>query len=92
MIKEKDIKQLVEHMPHYLPLFGIFSFGLTAFSFFSYDRSFQAASAIAVAVAYVAWGVIHHYLHKDLHLSVVIEYLVVALLGLVIVFSLVFQA
>ena len=63
-----------------------------AFALFSYDRGFQIAVSIAVALAYVAWGVMHHHLHRDLHLSVFIEYLIVASLGLVIVFSLIFRS
>ena len=66
--------------------------GLIGFWYFGYDRMFQMAVAVALAVSYVVWGVVHHYIHKDLYLSVVIEYIVVATLGLVLVFSLVFRS
>lgn len=49
-------------------------------------------TAIAVAVAYVTWGIIHHFIHRDLYLAVVIEYLAVASLGLVIIFSLILRS
>ncbi len=80
------------HIQHYLPLLGILLAGAFGVYYFSYDRAFQAAITSAVAAGYVVWGVIHHYLHRDLHLSVIIEYIVVATLGLVIVFSLLFTA
>jgi hypothetical protein len=85
------MKDISKHFPHYLPLLGLFAFGVLAFVIASYDRVFQMGVAIALAVAYVAWGIVHHYIHRDLYLSVVIEYIVVACLGLVIVFSLVFR-
>ena len=39
------------------------------------------------AGAYLAWGIIHHWHKKDLHLKVVLEYLGIAVLGLAIVFG-----
>jgi hypothetical protein len=86
------MKRLAKHLPHYTSLIGILLAGALGFYLFSYDRLFQASVASAVAVAYVAWGLIHHHLHKDLHWTVVVEYLVVASLGLVLVFSLIFRA
>ena len=86
------MKYITRYFPHYFPLIGIFLAGIAAFVFFSYDRAFQLMVGIAMAVAYVVWGVVHHAIHKDLYLAVVIEYLAVAILGLVIIFSLVFNA
>lgn len=86
------MKNLAKHLPHYFGLIGVLVLGVLAFYFFAYDRSFQAAVAVAVAVSYVVWGVMHHHIHRDLHLAVFIEYLAVASLGLVIVFSLIFRA
>ena len=85
------MKNLAKHLPHYLSLIGILLAGTVAFSLFSYDRAFQAAVAIATAVSYVVWGLIHHLLHRDLYLTVAIEYIVVATLGLSIVFSLILR-
>ena len=85
-------KKATKHVKHYLPLVGILFAGLLGFIAFSYDRAFQLIILTAVACAYVAWGLIHHYLHDDLHLFVIVEYIVVATLGLVIVFSLLLRA
>lgn len=41
------------------------------------------------AGAYLAWGITHHWHKKDLHLKVVLEYLGLAILGLVVVISLI---
>ena len=86
------MKKFARHFPHYLSLFGVIFVGLLAFLIFSYDRGFQLAILVSVAAAYVAWGFVHHYIHKDLYLSVIIEYAAVALVGLVIVFSLILRS
>jgi len=61
------------------------------FYLFSYDRVFQLALGIAAASGYLAWGVVYHYIHKDLHLSVVLEYVAIACLGVVILFFILFR-
>ena len=86
------MKHFTRHLPHYLPLIGIFVAGIIGFYCFSYDRFFQAAISIALIIAYVFWGVVHHFIHKDLYLEVIIEYLIIALLGLVVILSLIFRA
>jgi hypothetical protein len=86
------MKSLSRHLPHYFALFGILIAGIVAFGLFSYDRAFQMAIAVALAASYVAWGIAHHLIHGDLQFSVVVEYLVVATLGLVVIFSLLFRA
>ncbi len=77
---------------HYFPLIGVLAAGMFGFVYFSYDRVFQIFIAIAAACAYVTWGVVHHYIHKDLHLSIILEYIIIASLGVFIVFTLVFRA
>lgn len=82
------MKSISRHFPHYFPLIGIFVAGFIGIYLFSYDKVFQIALAASVAISYVVWGVVHHKIHKDLYLEVVIEYLAVATLGLVIILSL----
>jgi len=69
----------------------MFVAAIVAFAVFSYDRSFEILISIVVAVFYVAWGIIHHHLHHDLYPEVIIEYIVVATLGLVTLFALIFR-
>ena len=61
--------------------------GAYGFIFFNYDKALQIAIAIGMAGAYVTWGIVHHYLHRDLHASVVLEYALIASLGLIITLS-----
>lgn len=86
------VRRATRKIQHYLPLVGILVAGLVGFVVFGYDRNFQAAIAVAVAISYVVWGLVHHHIHKDLHVSVVIEYLAIAIVGLVVLFSVLFRA
>jgi len=85
------MKSMAKHLPHYFVLFGLLLAGILAFVLFSYDQAFQMIVAIAVAISYVIWGLVHHSIHKDLYFSVVLEYLAIAALGLVMVFSLILR-
>ena len=81
------MKDLTKHLSHYLVLFGILLAAFAGLVIFSYDRHFQIAVGLALSVSYVSWGVVHHYIHHDLHWEVFLEYLVIAALGFVIIFG-----
>lgn len=72
-------------------LIGILFAGFAGLILFSYDKNFQIAVALATGISYVSWGLIHHHIHRDLHFEVFMEYLAVAILGTVILFSLILQ-
>lgn len=86
------MESISKHLPHYFSLITIFVAGLVGFYVFSYDQSFQISAVIAMSLAYISWGVIHHTVHKDLCLAIVLEYAAVAVLGAVLVLSLIFQS
>lgn len=85
-------RDLSKHLPHYASLFGVIFLAIIGFYLFSWDRAFQVAILFGVAASYVCWGIVHHSIHKNLSLPIVIEYFVVAILGLSIVLSLIFQS
>lgn len=82
----EDIK---EHLGHYLALFFILAFGVGALIFFQRTPQMQIVSLFLTSSFYVLWGVIHHYLEEDLCLRVVVEYVVVALLGFLTLWSII---
>lgn len=82
----------MKHLPHYISLIGILIVGLLGFYFFAYDRFFQIGIATALAFAYVSWGIIHHTIHKDICLAIILEYITVAILGFVMVLSLIYRS
>ena len=86
------MKKFVKDLSHYLSLFGILLAGFAGLILFSYDKNFQMSVALATAGAYVAWGIVHHAIHKDLYLETIIEYVAIAILGSVIIFSLIIRS
>jgi accessory gene regulator protein AgrB len=72
------------HIMHYFVLAVILSGGLAAFYYARPDTTLQFIVAVILAVAYVAWGLIHHTLQKDLHQKVVVEYILIAAIALVL--------
>lgn len=84
------MKKVAKHFPHYFSLVGLMFAGFVGILYFSYDKSFQTAIAVSTALSYLAWGIIHHIIHKDLYFTVILEYLAIACLGLVIILSLIY--
>ena len=85
------MQSFLKHWPHYLSLIAILIAGLIGFIIFSYDKVFQIGVSIALSSAYISWGIIHHTIHKDISLSVVLEYVAVSILGMIMVLSLIFR-
>ena len=85
------MKSIARDLPHYMLLGGILLAGFAGLILFSYDKNFQVAIAFALGVSYVAWGIIHHHIHRDLYFEVVVEYATVALLGMIVLFSLILR-
>lgn len=44
----------------------------------------QFMIGLVTAIGYVVWGIYHHYADEDLHANNVVEYVLIALLGLLI--------
>ncbi len=80
-----------KHFTHYINLISILLAGLIGFYIFSYDPSFKIALVFALSASYIAWGIVHHTIHKDISLTVVLEYVTVSVLGLILVLSLLFR-
>ena len=76
-------------LTHYFPLFAIFMASALGFILFSYDQAIKYSLTIATGFAYFVWGIVHHYLHKDLDWEIAIEYFVICIFGVSAVFFLV---
>ena len=82
-----------QHHPwHYLSLGLILSIGFLLFINLSYYPALQLSVILAMSTSYVAWGIIHHWLHKDLHFKIVAEYALVAMFAILIFSSLLYRA
>lgn len=76
-------------MGQYLVLLFILFFGALAFFYFQRFPQAQIVSIFLTASFYVLWGIVHHYLEGDLHPRVIMEYVAIALLGFLVLFTLV---
>lgn len=67
---------------HFIILFCIVGVGAAAFFQFAGNSPVQLLIGIVTTLSYVGWGIIHHALHGDLHMKVVVEYAVIALIAI----------
>jgi hypothetical protein len=74
------------HLGYYLSFFLIIAAGVYAVYASSSDKSLQIKFVVLMAASYIVWGVIHHAVHHSVTLRIVIEYVIVALLGIAVVF------
>jgi len=77
-----------QHIGHTLILLLTLIFGVTLFFAFSHDPSLRLLLLTLVSVSYAIWGILHHYLRKDLNWALVIEYTTFAFLAAVGAFTL----
>jgi len=85
----EDIKL---HLSHYIILVVILNIGLVSFFFFQFNPSYQMAVIFLTSIFYVLWGIIHHLLCGDLHIKIILEYILIAMLANLLVGSLIFRA
>ncbi len=79
------------HLSHYLSLLGLIIFALFGLLMFRYDPTFQTAIAISLSTSFVVWGMVHHWLHENLKLLLVLEYIGVAALGTIVLLALIWS-
>ena len=70
-------------MRHFI-LYLAFCLAAVLFIYFSYNSQLQRDVVYATAGSYFLWSLYHHYQQGDLHLSIIIEYLVFIVLALVV--------
>jgi len=89
---EDLINKIKENFSHYLVLAVILNIGFIAFWYFQFVMAIQIWVVLLTGLAFVIWGVVHHYLKEDLHQRVVLEYLSTAILGFLIIWFLLLRA
>jgi len=70
------------HKHYFILIVGLV---LLAFLFFLFNANLnlQRLIIILTGLYYFIWGVGHHFAQKDLHLKVVLEYLLIAVIGII---------
>lgn len=81
------LEKVNKHIGYYLSLIAILSLGLIL-TFSISDKQSQMQVLTLTALFYVGWGVLHHFLHHELTPKIVVEYVLMAALGLTLIFFL----
>jgi hypothetical protein len=77
-------KEIHQKPIEYLMLLIIFIIAGILFLSFGYDNHNQRRIIYATCAGYFFWSLYHHYRRGDLHLSIIVEYLLMALLAIVV--------
>lgn len=80
----------LRHLSHYIVLLVIMMAGLVAMIASGKSTLAHTVILVLMSLGYFFWGVIHHFLEKDLHFEVVLEYFIMSLLGLAFVFGVIY--
>lgn len=80
------LREIKKHYKNYLILGIIFLIAtILLFHFRSTFDAHQERRVVYVTAAlYLAWSLYHHYKRGDLHLSIIIEYLLLALFAIIV--------
>jgi len=82
-------KKLKKHIGYYLSLLIIFSIGFLLTIFVSPNLKLQEITISLTIAAYVLWGIFHHYKNHELTNRIMIEYILIGLFGISILFFLI---
>lgn len=85
------LPEINKHLAHYFSLAGIVLVSMWGIFSFPYDQGFQSVIAMSLGVAFVFWGLVHHHIHQDLHPKIVLEYVATAVLGVIILLSIIWK-
>lgn len=82
------MQTLQDHIIYYISLVLLILLGGILVVVSSPYVKLQMLFVVLTAIFYIAWGIIHHWLHHDLYAKIVIEYVVIGGLGIAVVFFL----
>ncbi|MDP4009772.1 MAG: hypothetical protein Q8P53_02180 [Candidatus Shapirobacteria bacterium] len=79
------IKEIKEKPGEHFILFIILFVGAILFFQFRYNELLRHRVIYGVVSSYFFWSLFHHYKKGDLHLSIIIEYFLFALLAVILI-------
>ncbi|MEX2007666.1 MAG: hypothetical protein WD992_02745 [Candidatus Levyibacteriota bacterium] len=71
-----------KHTGHYFSLLLILGLGLIGLKIAYPNRILEMEIIILTAILYVVWGIVHHHQNHSLNSKIVVEYVLIAALGL----------
>lgn len=75
-----------KHWVYYLFLLLILSIGVLIILFSPDNDSLQMSIVVLMTAFYVLWAVIHHLIDHDMHAKVMLEYILIGMVGISIVY------
>jgi len=69
----------------YLILTVLVSIAIILILYFNGSKSLQEIIILGLSISYIVWGIVHHAKLKTLHTKVILEYVLFAVLGCIIV-------
>lgn len=79
-------QKLQKHFGYYLSLAAILGLGLALILLTSPNIKLQSLVILLTVLFYILWGVLHHLINHELSARIVIEYILIGVLGLSILF------
>lgn len=86
-MKSKMIQQ--KHL-HTLVLCIILGFSVLMFYLLQGKRDLQFMVGFVSALSYVLWGIIYHLIEHNLYFRVVVEYVLISLVGMILLYTVLF--
>ncbi len=71
-----------KHTGHYISLITILGLGFLGLILAAPNKKLQTEFLILISILYVIWGVIHHHQNHSLNSKIVVEYILIAALGI----------
>lgn len=72
---------------YFISLIIILSLGCVSFLMLTGNHAAQIIIGIVTSVIYVSWGIFFHWINNDLHLKVVIEYVLMGIISSIILIT-----
>ncbi len=79
-------KKFVKDLGYYLSLIAILGVGLASLFLTGPNLRLQILIIGITAFFYVLWGALHHFINHELTLKIMLEYVLIAALGLAVLF------
>lgn len=83
----KTIYDITHHVFHYVILITILFGGLSAFFSFRNYPVIQLLIGVITAISYAIWGIVHHFVDRDLSAKIIIEYLTISIFAIIILWN-----
>lgn len=74
------------HKIYYISLISVLILGAFLIYLFSENSLYQLLTAIVIALSYMCLGILHHALDHDLVGKIVVEYILIAVIGIAAAF------